>query len=98
VREFILLAHCNKFKVKKGKLKLDIFDFIEKELGFKIKYVAKEHLKTYSNLEIAENHDDTFDHLIIAHAITEKIPIISSDAYFPKYKKQGLELISNKRK
>lgn len=35
--------------------------------------------------------------LIISHAITNRIPLISADSKFPFYRKQGLELIENKK-
>ena len=43
----------------------------------------------------AEDHNDPSDHIIIAHAITMGMPLISSDRKFPFYRGQGLELISN---
>ena len=39
--------------------------------------------------------EDPSDHIIISHAITERIPLISSDTRFPFYTKQGLDLIYN---
>lgn len=57
------------------------------------------HMKTYARLEVNknENHKDPSDHVIISQAITEKIPLISSDNKFKFYCKQGLELIYNKK-
>ena len=46
-------------------------------------------------MEIIGKHTDPFDRIIIAQAISEKIPLISSDQRFPKYKKIGLDLIKN---
>ena len=43
-------------------------------------------------------HKDPSDHVIIAHAITEHLPLISDDRKFEFYKKQGLDLILNKKK
>ena len=37
------------------------------------------------------------DHVIIAHAITEHLPLISSDTRFDFYRKQGLDMIFNKK-
>ncbi|MBQ9362419.1 MAG: PIN domain-containing protein [Bacteroidaceae bacterium] len=56
-----------------------------------------EHMITYSDLIInsAQNHKDPSDHVIISHAITNHIPLISSDHKFPFYRKQGLDLIEN---
>jgi len=95
VREFIQLEQAGKFRSKNRNSKIDIFDFAENSLGLKIKYIAEEHLKTFAKLELVDGHNDPFDRLIIAHAITEKIPIISSDKQFRKYKEQGLEFIPN---
>ena len=95
IREFIQLVHAKSISGKKNNEKIEIFDFVENELGFKIKYIAKEHLKTFEKLDLVEGHADPFDRLIIAQAITEKTPLISSDKKFPKYRKQGLEFIPN---
>ena len=66
--------------------------------GFRILYLHKEHYETYAKLQIneAQEHYDPSDHLIIAHAITNGIPLISDDSKFPFYRKQGLELIENR--
>ncbi|MCL2597128.1 MAG: type II toxin-antitoxin system VapC family toxin [Paludibacter sp.] len=95
VREFIQLVQAGKVADKKNNIKIDIFDFVENTLGFIIKYIAKEHLRTFAALETIDGHNDPFDRLIIAQAKTEKIPLISSDKQFPKYRKYGLDFISN---
>lgn len=38
-------------------------------------------------------HKDTFDRLIIAHALTRNIPVVSPDELFPYYKELGLRVI-----
>lgn len=52
---------------------------------------------TYARLTINEQqgHNDPSDHLIIAHAITERMPLISSDHKFDFYCPQGLQYICN---
>ena len=40
-------------------------------------------------------HNDPSDHVIIAQAITMKMPLISDDNRFPEYRNEGLELIEN---
>lgn len=54
-------------------------------------------METYSILELnkAQEHKDPSDHVIISHAMTLGIPLISADKKFPFYKKQGLDLIEN---
>ena len=61
--------------------------------------VRKEHIMTYARMTLndAQGHKDPSDHVIIAHAITEGLPLISSDTRFPFYRSQGLELIVNER-
>ena len=58
-----------------------------------------EHILTYAKMQIniAQGHKDPSDHIIIAQAITEKIPLISSDTRFEFYRKQGLDFIYNKK-
>ena len=50
---------------------------------------------TYSRLQLneAQEHNDPSDHVIISHAITEHLTLLSSDEKFPFYRNQGLELI-----
>jgi len=96
IKEFVHLVQNEKIKLPKGQVLFDVFDLIENRLGFNTKYVAKEHLRTFTNLEKVEGHNDPSDRLIISQAITENIPLISSDAKFPKYRKQGLQLIQNR--
>jgi len=96
IKEFIILVRAGKISGIKGKTILDVFDFVENELGYTVKYISKEHLCTFAKLDLVEGHNDPTDRLIIAQALTEKIPLISSDAKFPKYRKQGLDLIVNR--
>lgn len=72
---------------------------IEKEFFITILPLKIEHMKTYARMQINEQqgHKDPSDHIIIAQAITEHIPLISSDTRFPFYEKQGLDLIVNKK-
>lgn len=72
---------------------------IEEEYYIKILPLKKEHMMTYARLEIneAQGHKDPSDHVIIAHAITEHLPLISSDTRFEFYRRQGLDLIFNRK-
>ena len=76
-----------------------MFEYLYNTYFIEILYPHREHYQTFINLEwnIAEDHRDTTDLLIIAHAITEKLPLISSDRKFPFYIAQGLDLIYNKK-
>ena len=50
---------------------------------------------TYADLQLNEeqDHRDPSDHVIIAHAITERLTLLSSDQKFAFYRSQGLDLI-----
>jgi len=80
-----------------GKNETEMVLSIEKRLNIKISPVKKEHLLTYAALEInkVQDHNDPSDHIIISQAITEKMPLISSDQKFQFYTKQKLEFINN---
>ena len=95
ITEYLHLLQNGKVFPIKELRSLDIFDVIENIYGFQIKYVAKEHWRRFAKLDLVEGHNDPNDRLIIAQALTEKMPVISSDAKFPKYRKLGLELIFN---
>ena len=96
IKELIHLIQAERIVPKKSIRSRDVFDLIENEFGLQVKYVTKEHLETLSKLETIEGHNDPSDRLIIAQAITEKIPLISSHKKFPKYTKFGLDLIPNR--
>lgn len=56
----------------------------------------REHVGyTYAQLVLNNEcgHNDPSDHIIISHAITERISILSSDRKFAFYRNQGLDLI-----
>jgi len=61
-------------------------------------YLASDML-TLSRLIIneAQEHNDPSDHVIISQAITEHLPLISSDTKFEFYRSQGLDFIYNKK-
>jgi PIN domain nuclease of toxin-antitoxin system len=60
-------------------------------------YYNQHHLTNYVRLELAPDHKDLTDHAIIAQAISDKIPLISSDYKFKNYVSQGLHFVYNKR-
>jgi PIN domain nuclease of toxin-antitoxin system len=97
VKEMIHLFQTNKIKDTKWKVTQDIIESIENEWNINIKYTKKEHLMTFASLDRVENHNDPSDRLIIAQAITEKLPLISSDRKFEHYRKQKLQFIYNKK-
>ena len=66
-------------------------------LGIEIVPMNRYHLLQYALLETVAGHKEPNDHIIISQAISDKIPIISSDRKFKEYIGQGLELVFNKR-
>ena len=99
VKELIVAYNNKGLLTKKWKSAEEMVTAIEDEYYIKILPVSKEHIKTYSKLSInsIDGHKDPSDHVIISHAITNKIPLISSDRRFPYYTDQGLDLIFNER-
>lgn len=97
VRELIVLFRKKRYLLNFWKTAEEMVDDIETKRFIQILPLKKEHLETYARLEINEDqeHNDPSDHIIISHAITERIPLISSDTRFPFYTKQGLDLIYN---
>ncbi len=57
--------------------------------------ISERTMFTYSSLTLNEamGHHDPSDHVIISHAITEHLTLLSSDKKFPFYRNQGLDLI-----
>ena len=92
-----------KYLFEKGKIKTkfkttkQIFDFITNDLGFNIIHTKDEHAKTYATLNVVEEKTDLIDRFIISQAITEKMPLISSDRAFDNYTPQKLKFVYNKK-
>jgi PIN domain nuclease of toxin-antitoxin system len=97
VKEAIHLFQNGRIAFEWCKTPRDILDYIKREWGFLINYVKEEHLLTLADLEIVPGHNDPTDRLIIAQAITERMPLISSDRKFEHYRGQGLDFIFNPR-
>ena len=77
----------------------EMVSYILDDMSIKVLPIDKNVLNTYSSLDLnlQNNHKDPSDHIIISHAITAKIPLISSDRKFEFYKSQGLDLIFNNK-
>lgn len=98
VKELIVAFRTKKLLSKQWKSEKEMLRAIEEEFFIQILPVNMLHMNTYAEMEINENqgHKDPSDHVIIAQAITEKMPLISADTRFGFYTKQGLELIENR--
>ncbi|MBQ8153772.1 MAG: PIN domain-containing protein [Prevotella sp.] len=99
VKELIVAFNNKGLGHKRWKTADIMVESIEKDFFIQILPLKKEHMETFSRLRVnsAQGHKDPSDHVIISHAITEKLPLVSSDTRFPFYKKQGLDLILNER-
>ena len=99
VKEMIVAYRNKGLWAKRWKTAEAMVAAIENEFYVQILPVKKEHMETYACMEIneAQGHKDPSDHVIIAHAITERMPLISSDTRFWFYRDQGLDLIFNEK-
>mgnify|MGYP002525517038 CR=1 FL=1 len=99
IRELVIQFNKGKLVSKFWKSAEAMIDAIKDEYFIEILPLKEEHMRTYANLSIntAQDHNDPSDHVIIAHAITNRIPLISDDGKFGFYRNQGLVLIENKR-
>ena len=97
VKELIVAFRTKKLLSKRWKNELEMIRAIEDEFFIQILPIKKEHLETYAQLQLndAQGHKDPSDHIIIAQAITEHLPLISSDSRLLFYQNQGLDLIFN---
>ena len=99
VRELIVAYNNKGLCAKRWKSAREMVVAIEKEYFIKILPLKKEHMLTYARLVLNEEqgHKDPSDHVIISQAITEHLPLISSDTRFEFYREQGLDFIYNKK-
>jgi PIN domain nuclease of toxin-antitoxin system len=97
VEELMHLQQSGRLNVKMWKSAEDIIHTIVDDFDFGIKHTGNEHLFTLARLPLLPDHRDPTDRIAIAQAITEKMPIISSDREFQRYRRYGLELVFNKR-
>ena len=97
VRELVVGYRTKGLGSKRWKMAEEMVRAVEEEFYIRILPLKKEHMRTLSRLEINEtqDHKDPSDHVIIAYAITERLPLISSDTRFEFYRRQGLDLIFN---
>jgi PIN domain nuclease of toxin-antitoxin system len=99
VRELVIQFNKGKLVSKYWKTAEAMINAIKDEFMINVLPLKEEHMRTYANLCIneAQEHNDPSDHVIISHAITNRLPLITDDTKFEFYKNQGLELIINNR-
>lgn len=99
VQELIHLCQTGKLKARRrdGQPNPKVIIGWLNDMGIGIEQVTELHLQHYSELPIMGDHTDPMDRLIIAQAITDRIPLVSSDRKFSRYEQYGLDLIFNER-
>jgi PIN domain nuclease of toxin-antitoxin system len=97
VRELIVAYRTKKLLARLFRSPIEMVESLQRDYGIRIVQTDMEVMRTMAKLEIneSEKHNDPSDHVIIAQAITMRLPLISSDHKFPFYRNQGLDLIYN---
>lgn len=67
------------------------------ELGINMVATSGTHIDTLVDLPLYDDHRDPNDRMIIAQAISDRIPLVSSDRKFSRYERYGLDFIYNER-
>jgi PIN domain nuclease of toxin-antitoxin system len=95
VRELVVNYNTKKLLTKYWDNTKDMLNTIENEYGVEVLPITRNVVATYTGLLLndAQDHRDPSDHIIISHAITERLTLISSDEKFSFYRNQGLDLI-----
>lgn len=95
LRELIVLFNNKKIFSRHWQTAEDLIATVEDDLDIEFLPLRRHVGYTYSRLQLNEEqkHNDPSDHIIISHAITEHITLLSSDTRFWFYRNQGLELI-----
>ena len=95
VRELVVSFNNKRLLHKRWKKAHDILATLEEEYGLEVLPISRNVVETYTRLHLNEqaDHHDPSDHIIISQAITDHLTLISSDAKFPFYRSQGLDLI-----
>ena len=95
LRELIVHFNNKKLLSKQWVSAQEMVDYVENDLEIDFLPLRSRVGYTYANLRlnIEQNHRDPSDHVIISHAITEHITLLSSDTRFWYYRNQGLDLI-----
>lgn len=94
-RELIVSFNNKKLLPKYWKTAEEMLLAMKDEAMVDILPITERTMFTYSRLTLneAEDHHDPSDHVIIAHAITERLTLLSSDQKFAFYRSQGLDLL-----
>ncbi len=94
-RELVVLFNNKKLLSKRWQTAAQMLKSIEQDYRIEFRPLYRDTAFTYASLQLNEamEHRDPSDHIIIAHAITEHLTLLSSDHKFAFYRSQGLDLI-----
>ena len=95
MRELVVLFNNKKIFSRHWNKAEEVIRTVEEDLEIEFLPLRRHVGYTYSRLQLNEeqDHRDPSDHIIVSHAITEHITLLSSDTRFWFYRNQGLELI-----
>ena len=95
MRELIVHFNNKKLLSKQWQSAQDMIDYVENDLDIEFLPLRSRVGYTYANLRLnlEQDHRDPSDHVIVSHAITEHITLLSSDTRVWFYRNQGLDLI-----
>lgn len=100
VRELIHLVQIGKISMPKGTDAGKAAQAAVRAIvdwGIKIVPVSMVHLETLAALPLYDDHRDPADRLIIAQAMADRVPLVSSDRKFSRYVRHGLSFVFNER-
>ena len=97
LQELITAFRTKKLLSNLWKTEAEMISFVLNDPSVEIDNTDVNVIRTLAALQInlAQEHKDPFDHIIISQAITHKMTLVSSDTKFPFYRKQGLRLLEN---
>ena len=99
LHELITIYRAKGVLKKKFNKEIDLVDFVLRDYSIAIDYPDIHVFRKLAGLRIneAQEHHDPVDHFIIAQAMAHHMTLISSDTKFPFYRKQGLQLVENRK-
>ena len=95
MRELVVHFNNKRLLSKRWNTAQEMIDYVENDLEIDFLPLRPRVGYTYAGLQLnlGQDHRDPSDHIIISHAITEHIALLSSDTRFWFYRDQGLDLI-----
>lgn len=98
VKELIHLIQTHRIRPASKKRRYSAEETVTtiRKAGVDIRPADILHLEQMAQLPLFDEHNDPNDRLIVAQAIRDRIPLISTDMKFSLYIPAGLELMENR--